>query len=128
MPEAQFKYVCAGCGIDPIPEGEVYPQGKEYYCKRCNKLYHKYLQERAAALAELDRIRAEKTAEVKRRVFGEPVKDVVKAEPKPAVDAEGKAVTPEVMMKIRSILAAEPGDASAVVATLAEEDRPSKKR
>lgn len=120
----RFKYVCSGCGLDPIPDGEVYPQGKEYYCRRCNKLYPLFIKERAAALTELDAIRAKKVEEVKRKVFGSADRPQPEQNAKrPVLDADGNAVSDEMIEKIKSMLSAEPGNSDVSMALLEDSDK-----
>ena len=66
---------CNGCGKEIRPDEPFYEQknGRERYCKACNKKYETFLEKAAPIYKEIDALKIKKLEGMRKEVFGEPV-------------------------------------------------------
>jgi len=71
--------VCNGCQKEIRPDEPFYEQrnGRERYCKVCNKKYETFLEKAKPIYEEIDKLKDAKLANVRTEVFGKPVYDNV---------------------------------------------------
>jgi hypothetical protein len=64
-----MKFNCAGCGNE-FDWSERFPQGKDGYCRMCNKKYPEFEKWKQGMYAEFDRAKASVFAEKRLEYFG----------------------------------------------------------
>jgi len=62
-------FICAGCGRE-INDRESFPQGKERYCRMCNKAYGQWALFLKKLYDEFDQAKAEVKAKKRKEIFG----------------------------------------------------------